>query len=68
MRLHEVWQLVRDLRAQGRNRGLLNAVWYRLADQSILDSDDVAEGLEQLRSGLTRPAPTQEEEEAQGGK
>ncbi len=49
MRLHEVAQLVADLRQAGRTRKLLDEVYRRLADQALLDRDDLAESLEQMQ-------------------
>lgn len=50
-RLHKVLHLVRELREAGKTRGLLDAVWYRLQDQALLDREDLAESLEQMRRG-----------------
>lgn len=54
-RLYEVVQLVRDLRAAGRDRNLLESVWYRLHDEALLDRADLIESLEQMRTGQTVP-------------
>ncbi|SNY56515.1 hypothetical protein [Paractinoplanes atraurantiacus] len=40
-RLHEVLHLVRDLRARGRDRNLIEAVWYRLNDQALVEREDL---------------------------
>jgi DNA-binding transcriptional MerR regulator len=53
-RLHEVLHLVRDLRRAGTTRGLLEAVWHRLSDLALLERDDVAESLDQMRRGQGR--------------
>lgn len=53
-RLHEVMHLVRDLRKAGHDRNLLDAVWYRLSDQALLDRHDLSESLEQMRRGEGR--------------
>ena len=53
-RLHEVLHLVRDLRSQGRDRNLIEAVWYRLNDQALLDREDLAESIEQMKRGEGR--------------
>lgn len=53
-RLHEVMHLVRDLRAQGRDRNLIEAVWHRLSDQSLLERADLTESIEQMRRGEGR--------------
>lgn len=50
-RLHEVLHLVRELRQAGKTRGLLDAVWFRLQDEAILDRDDLAESLDQMHRG-----------------
>ncbi|WP_164701488.1 hypothetical protein [Modestobacter sp. KNN46-3] len=50
-RLHQVLHLVRDLRAAGKQRGLLDEVYRRLADSALLDREDLAESLEQMRRG-----------------
>jgi hypothetical protein len=50
-RLHDVLHLVTDLRAAGKKRGLLDAVWRRLQDQALLDRPDLQESLEQMRRG-----------------
>ena|SRR2546421_5274636 len=54
LRVHEVMHLVRGLRAAGRDRNLLDAVWYRLSDQALLDREDLQESLEQMRRGEGR--------------
>ncbi len=53
-RVHQVMHLVRDLRAAGRERNLLEAVWYRLSDRALLDREDLQESLEQMRRGEGR--------------
>ncbi|GAA2330071.1 hypothetical protein GCM10009854_01060 [Saccharopolyspora halophila] len=50
-RLHVVLHLVRDLRAAGKTRGLLDAVWWRLQDEALLYREDLAESLDQMRRG-----------------
>lgn len=50
-RLHAVLHLVRDLRAAGQTRGLLDEVWRRLNDQALLDREDLQESLAQMRLG-----------------
>ncbi len=50
-RLHEVVHLVRDLRAAGATRGLLDEVYRRLADQALLEDPDLIESLAQMRRG-----------------
>lgn len=63
-RLHAVLQFVRELRARGRDRDLLKALWQRLQDQALLDRDDLTDSLEQMRAGRATPALTLEEERA----
>ncbi|MCX5016607.1 helix-turn-helix domain-containing protein [Streptomyces sp. NBC_00555] len=67
VRLHQVLHLVRDLRAAGRSRDLLSAVWYRLQDAALLDREDLAASLGQLREGKAEPASTKDEELAVRG-
>jgi hypothetical protein len=62
VRLHEVLRLVKELRAAGRNKDLLNAVWHRLQDAAVLDRDDLATSLRQLRDGRLEPALTKGEQ------
>jgi len=50
-RVHEVMHLVDDLRRAGRTKGLLDAVWHRLNDASLLERDDLTESIEQMRLG-----------------
>jgi DNA-binding transcriptional MerR regulator len=61
VRLHEVMHLVRDLRAAGHDRNLLDTLWYRLRDRALLEREDFAESLEQILRGegeiLSKPAP-----------
>lgn len=49
-RLHEVLHILRELRAAGQTRGLLDAIWHRLEDQALLDGD-LSESLDQMRVG-----------------
>jgi hypothetical protein len=53
-RLHEVLHLVQDLRTQGRDRNLIEAVWYRLNDQALVEREDFAESIEQMKRGEGR--------------
>jgi len=58
--VHLVSHLVRDIRAAGKDRDLLDEVWQRLSDQALLDRDDLKESLEQMRQGkgrVLRPLP-----------
>ncbi|MEV4381894.1 hypothetical protein [Streptosporangium sp. NPDC049644] len=54
-RLYAVATLVQDLRQVGRTRDLAKAVWYRLQDRGLLENDQLAEGLRQMRQGEGRP-------------
>lgn len=66
-RLHEVLHLVRDLRAVRHDRGLLEAVWHRLSDASLLEREDLAESLAQVQRGegrVLRPRPSATEDPA----
>lgn len=51
LRLHEVYHLIEDLREAGKTRGLLDEVHRRLVDQRLLEREDLAESLAQLRRG-----------------
>jgi hypothetical protein len=58
--VHTVIHLVNEVRNGGRERDLLDAVWHRLADQAVLDREDLAENLDQMRRGqgrVLRPKP-----------
>jgi len=60
MSVHEVSHLIRELRAAGRDRDLLDEVWHRLNDDAVTDSDDLRESLGQMRQGrgrVLRPLP-----------
>ncbi len=63
-RLHDVLRFVRDLRARGHDRDLVTKLWQRLQDEALLDRDDLADSLNQMRSGHTVPALTLAEERA----
>ncbi|MFS8103655.1 hypothetical protein LFM09_41680 [Lentzea alba] len=54
VRLHEVLHLVSDLRRAGKTRGLIDEVHRRLSDQSLLDRQDLAKSLDEMRSGKGR--------------
>lgn len=49
--VHEVIHIVRDLRALGRDRDLLDEVWRRLSDAALLERTDLRESIEQMRRG-----------------
>ncbi|MCQ9136325.1 hypothetical protein [Streptomyces hilarionis] len=55
VQLHTVKHLIEELRAAGRNRDLVTAVWHRLQDQAALERDDLAKSLEQFRDGKKIP-------------
>lgn len=55
----EVRELIADLRQAGQSRGLLEAVYNRLADEEQLAGAELTESLEQMRRGeyiVRRPA------------
>ncbi|WP_434452777.1 hypothetical protein [Lentzea sp. E54] len=58
VRLHEVLHLVADLRRAGKTRGLIDEVHRRLSDQSLLDRQDLANSLDEMRSGKGRVVRT----------
>jgi len=59
-RVHEVLHLVGELRAAGRDRNLLEAVWYRLSDHALLEREDLQQSLEQMRRGEGRVLTSEE--------
>lgn len=63
-RLHQVLGFARELRVRGQDRDLLATLWQRLQDEALLDRDDLADSLEQMRAGATVPALTLQEEQA----
>ncbi len=65
-RLHDVLEFLRDLRAAGRDRDLRESIWHRLQDDALLDREDLAESLAQMRAGQVAPALTAAEEDALG--
>jgi hypothetical protein len=57
--VHEISHILGAIRADGLDRELLEHVWHRLEDQSLLDRSDLQESIEQLRRGefvVLRPA------------
>jgi hypothetical protein len=52
--VHVISHILRDLRAAGRDRDLLEEVWRRLHDTALLERDDLRESLEQMRGGEGR--------------
>jgi hypothetical protein len=49
--VHVISHIVRDLRALGKNRDLLDEVWRRLSDAALLERPDFSESLGQMRRG-----------------
>jgi hypothetical protein len=49
--VHVISHIVRDLRALGKDRDLLDEVWRRLSDAALLERPDFSEGLGQMRRG-----------------
>jgi len=52
--VHNIVHLVRSLRAAGKDRDLLDEVGRALADQALLERDDLKESVAQMRSGKGR--------------
>jgi hypothetical protein len=46
-----VGRMLRELRAEGLERDLLQHVWRRLEDQALLDREDLRESIDQLLHG-----------------
>ena len=58
--VHEVSHILRDLRAVGRDRDLLDEVWRRLGDAALLNRPGLRESIEEMRRGegqVLRPLP-----------
>lgn len=49
--VHVISHIVRDLRAVGKDRDLLDEVWRRLSDAALLERPDFSESLGQMRRG-----------------
>ena len=49
--VHAVSHILRDLRATGRDRDLLDEVWRQLSDAALLERDDLRESIEQMHRG-----------------
>jgi hypothetical protein len=49
--VHVISHIVRDLRALGKDRDLLDEVWRRLSDATLLERPDFSESLGQMRRG-----------------
>jgi ATP-dependent exoDNAse (exonuclease V) beta subunit len=59
--VHRISHLLRELRAAGKDRDLLDEVWHRINDQALLARNDLTESIEQMRRGegaILRPLPT----------
>jgi hypothetical protein len=52
--VHVISHIVRDLRALGKDRDLLDEVWRRLSDAALLEHPDLRDSLEQMRRGEGR--------------
>jgi DNA-binding transcriptional MerR regulator len=52
--VHEVSHILRELREHGKDRDLLDEVWRRLNDASLLTRADLQESIEQMRRGEGR--------------
>ncbi|MEV0455025.1 hypothetical protein [Catellatospora methionotrophica] len=50
-RVHDVLHILKELRAAGQTRGLLDAVWHRLEDQDLLNAGLDA-SIKQMRAGV----------------
>lgn len=55
LNLADVKRAVDLLRTHGQDRDLLAAVYRRLRDRDLLDCDEVAEGLDDARTGRVVP-------------
>lgn len=58
--VHAVSHVLREVRADGLDRDLLEHVWRRLEDQALLGRPDLQESIEQMRQGdvvVLRPLP-----------
>jgi hypothetical protein len=58
--VHDVSHLIRELRAAGKDRDLLDEVWRRLDDNALAGREDFRESLGQMRRGegrTLRPLP-----------
>jgi hypothetical protein len=55
VRLFEVVEIVRDLRARRHDKDFTNAVWTALQDHSIAELPDVQQGFSDMMEGKRRP-------------
>jgi hypothetical protein len=49
--VHAISHVLREIRADGLERDLLEHVWHRLEDQALLDRADLRESIDQLQRG-----------------
>jgi hypothetical protein len=49
--VHAISHVLREIRADGLDRDLLEHVWHRLEDRALLDRADLRESIEQLGRG-----------------
>jgi hypothetical protein len=49
--VHAISHVLREIRADGLERDLLDHVWHRLEGRALLDRMDLRESIEQLRRG-----------------
>lgn len=49
--VHAISHVLAEIRADGRDRDLLEHVWHRLEDRALLDRADLRESIEQMRRG-----------------
>jgi hypothetical protein len=49
--VHAISHVLREIRADGLDRDLLEHVWHRLEDRALLGRADLRESIEQLRRG-----------------
>ncbi len=52
--VHTVSHILRNLRAAGHDRDLLDEVWRQLSDAALVDRSDLRESIEQMRRGNGR--------------
>jgi DNA-binding transcriptional MerR regulator len=52
--VHLVSHVIRELRALGKDRDLLDEVWRRLSNGAVLERPDLKESIEQMRRGERR--------------
>jgi hypothetical protein len=60
--VHAISHVLREIRADGLDRDLLEHVWRRLEDQALLDRADLQESIEQMHQGevvVLRPLDAQ---------